>query len=205
MFQAVALSAQADNLTFYQCRFKGYQDTLNTAFGKQFFRECEVLGTIDFIFGDAAVVFQTCAILVRKPLPGQYLTITAQSRMTDGEKSGIIFQNCTVNATEHLRKSYDFKCYFGRPWNDYSRVVVLQSFIDSLIDPKGWIEWEGQIPVHPFCAEFNNRGPGANTSSRVTWSTMIISHKQASSFTVRRFLESGTWIPPNVPYYLDLL
>lgn len=206
MHQAVALLTQADNLTFYKCRFRGYQDTLYTGIGNQFFRECEVLGTIDFIFGGANVVFQNCVILVRKPLPQQYLTITAQGRMTNKEKSGIIFHNCTINATEDLHQEGSrFKCYFGRPWRNYSRVVILQSYVDNIIDPKGWIKFERKPLVHPFFAEYKDRGPGANTSSRVTWSTVITSPKRASCFTVRNFLQGGTWISPNVPHYLDLL
>ena len=56
--QAVALRTAGNNIAIYQCSIQGYQDTLFTAYGQQFFRECEIYGTIDFIFGDAAVVFQ---------------------------------------------------------------------------------------------------------------------------------------------------
>ncbi|KAK4374030.1 hypothetical protein RND71_004707 [Anisodus tanguticus] len=76
--QAVALRAEADYISFYRCRFEGYQDTLYTRSGNQFFRDCQVFGTIDFICGDATSVFQNCTIEVRAPLPGQYNTITTQ-------------------------------------------------------------------------------------------------------------------------------
>lgn len=206
MEQAVALSARAFNLTFYQCRFRGYQDTLYAAFGTQFFRECEVLGTIDFIFGEATAVFQNCLVLVRRPLPNQYLTITAQGRNNPTDKSGFIFQNCTVNATEDLQQAGPmFKCYLGRPWMDFSGTVFMQSFIGELIDPKGWIEWNEQPPVHPYCGEYNNTGPGADVSRRANWSTVIATPRQASQFTVRNFLQGARWIPSSIPHYLDLL
>ncbi|XP_027118332.1 pectinesterase-like [Coffea arabica] len=206
MNQSVALLAKADNLTFYKCRFSGSQDTLYTAEGKQFFRDCIVIGTIDFILGDAAVLFQNCVILARKPLHGQYLIITAQQRLTGEENTGTILQNCTIKATRNLLKEESkFKCYLGRPWGRYSRVVVLQSFIDSVITPTGWVPWPGEPTNDVFYAEYDNRGPGANRALRVPWSTAITNVAQASQFTLRSFLQGGDWIPSSVPRYLDLI
>ncbi|XP_077237255.1 pectinesterase 2-like [Tasmannia lanceolata] len=68
--QAVALMFEANHSVFYKCSFKGYQDTLYVKGGYQFYRECDIYGTIDFIFGGAAVVFQRCNINVRTPLHG---------------------------------------------------------------------------------------------------------------------------------------
>ncbi|XP_070017155.1 probable pectinesterase 56 [Nicotiana sylvestris] len=105
MLQAVALRAEADFLTFYQCRFEGYQDTLYTKYGRQFYRDCDILGTIDFICGDAAAVFQNCLIEVRQPLLGQYITISAQQRDFETTLTGLVLQNCTLKATPDLEKA----------------------------------------------------------------------------------------------------
>ncbi|WMV13930.1 hypothetical protein MTR67_007315 [Solanum verrucosum] len=77
-FQAVALRTFGQSSTLYRCQFNGFQDTLYTNNGNQFYRECIILGIIDFIFGDANVVLQNCLIEVRKPLKGQFITITTQ-------------------------------------------------------------------------------------------------------------------------------
>lgn len=67
MQQAVALGIRAKESTFYKCGFRGYQDTLFVAAGTQFFRDCQIFGTIDFIFGNSKAVFQNCVIAARKP------------------------------------------------------------------------------------------------------------------------------------------
>ncbi|GAA0163297.1 esterase [Lithospermum erythrorhizon] len=60
--QAVALSVSSGLSVFYHCSFKGYQDTLLAHSLRQFYRDCHVYGTVDFIFGDAVAVLQNCDI-----------------------------------------------------------------------------------------------------------------------------------------------
>ncbi|XP_050246178.1 pectinesterase-like [Quercus robur] len=78
--QAVALRVAGDQIAIYECSIQGYQDTLLTAYGIHFFRECEVYGTVDFIFGNSRVVLQNCDIYVRKRTKGTVNMITAQGR-----------------------------------------------------------------------------------------------------------------------------
>ncbi|OIW00949.1 hypothetical protein TanjilG_10027 [Lupinus angustifolius] len=78
--QAVALRSNSDHSVFYKCGFEGYQDTLFAQSGRQFYRECDIYGTVDFIFGAAASVFQNCNIYARNG-PQNTVTITAQGRM----------------------------------------------------------------------------------------------------------------------------
>ncbi|KAJ6418811.1 hypothetical protein OIU84_002064 [Salix udensis] len=69
--QAVALRVGADHAVVYRCDIMGYQDTLYVHSNRQFFRECNIYGTVDFIFGNAAVVLQNCSIYARKPMASQ--------------------------------------------------------------------------------------------------------------------------------------
>ncbi|XP_057460420.1 pectinesterase/pectinesterase inhibitor PPE8B-like isoform X2 [Actinidia eriantha] len=205
--QAIALSIEGNRAAFYKCRFQAYQDTLYTRGLFQFFRDCEIYGTIDFIFGDATVVFQNCLIYAEKPLEFQKNTITAQKRESQSQISGTVIQNCTTTAAEDLRQQKSkFKTFLGRPWGSYSTTIIMQSFLGDIIDPKGWLEWEGRGVDKVYYAEYKNRGPGANIEGRVKWARVINSSTEAAKFSVRNFIEGDKWIlSTGIPFFLDLL
>lgn len=101
-----------------------------------------------------------------------------------------------------------FKTFLGRPWGNFSRTIILQSFLDNLIDPAGWLEWEekGHGVDKVDYAEYQNRGPGSNTLGRVKWARVINSSGEATKYTVRNFIAGDTWIPSTgIPYFLDLI
>lgn len=207
--QAVAVRNGADFSAFYQCSFVAYQDTLYVHSLRQFYRECDVYGTVDFIFGNAAVVFQNCNLYARKPDPKQKNLFTAQGREDPNQNTGISILNCKIAAAADLIPVQStFKSYLGRPWKKYSRTVYLNSFIDNLIDPAGWLEWNGTFALDTlFYGEYKNRGPGSNTSARVTWPgyKVITNTTEASQFTVRQFIQGNEWLSSTgVPFFLDL-
>ncbi|XP_020224627.2 probable pectinesterase/pectinesterase inhibitor 47 [Cajanus cajan] len=207
--QAVAVRNNADLSTFYRCSFEGYQDTLYVHSLRQFFRECDIYGTVDFIFGNAAVVFQDCNIYARKPLPNQKNAVTAQGRTDPNQNTGISIQNCTIDAAPDLAASLNSTpSYLGRPWKVYSRTVYLQSYIGDVIHPAGWLEWNGTVGLDTlFYGEFNNYGPGSNTSNRVQWpGYFLLNATQAWNFTVLNFTLGNTWLPDtDIPYTEGLL
>ncbi|KAG5021108.1 putative pectinesterase/pectinesterase inhibitor 47 [Glycine soja] len=207
--QAVAVRNNADLSTFYRCSFEGYQDTLYVHSLRQFYRECEIYGTVDFIFGNAAVVFQGCKIYARKPLPNQKNAVTAQGRTDPNQNTGISIQNCSIDAAPDLVADLNSTMSFlGRPWKVYSRTVYLQSYIGNVIQPAGWLEWNGTVGLDTlFYGEFNNYGPGSNTSNRVTWpGYSLLNATQAWNFTVLNFTLGNTWLPDtDIPYTEGLL
>ncbi|XP_059311208.1 probable pectinesterase/pectinesterase inhibitor 20 [Lycium ferocissimum] len=205
--QAVAVRNSADLSAFYSCSFEGYQDTLYTHSLRQFYKECNIYGTIDFIFGNAAVVFQNCNIYPRVPLPGQFNPITAQGRTDINQNTGISFNKCTIIPASDLASyngSTPVRTYLGRPWKEYSRTVYMQSFMDSFIHPDGWSIWTGDFALSTlYYAEYMNTGPGSNTSNRVTWPGYRgeINFMDASCFTVSNFIVGDFWLPwTGVPY-----
>uniref|UniRef100_A0A1J3JH43 Pectinesterase n=1 Tax=Noccaea caerulescens TaxID=107243 RepID=A0A1J3JH43_NOCCA len=195
--QAVALRVNADFVAFYRCVVDGFQDTLYTHSFRQFYRECDIFGTIDYIFGNSAVVFQGCNIVSKMPMPGQFTVVTAQSRDSPDEDTGISMQNCSILATEDLFNSSNrVKSYLGRPWRGYSRTVVMESFIDEFIDGSGWTKWNGGEETKSlYYGEYNNNGPGSETGKRVSWSGYhIMGYEDAFNFTATEFITGDGWL-----------
>ncbi|XP_019090418.1 PREDICTED: probable pectinesterase/pectinesterase inhibitor 39 isoform X2 [Camelina sativa] len=205
--QAVALRSGSDLSAFYRCAFYGYQDTLYVHSAKQFYRECDIYGTIDFICGNAAVVFQNCSLYARRPIPHQKIAFTAQSRNGSAQPTGIsIIHSRILAAPDLIPVKGNFTAYFGRPWRNYSRTAIIKSYIDDLINPSGWLEWNKSSALEPlYYGEYMNEGPGANMTERVKWSGFrrIENSTEATQFTVGQFINGDTWLnSTGIPFSL---
>lgn len=195
--QAVALRVHSDRSIFVNCRMEGYKGTLYALAHRQFYRSCYITGTVDFIFGDAAAVFQNCMIYMRKPLESQQNVMTAQGRADKRETTGTVLQNCKILADDKLApEKAKFKSFLGRPWKEYSRTVIMESEIGDHIQAEGWKEWIGDKGLDTlYYAEFNNKGPGSNTKDRVKWGGYkILKRDEALKFTVGPFLQGEDWL-----------
>lgn len=196
--QAVALRVNSDEAIFYRCAMDGYQDTLYAHAKRQFYRECNISGTIDFVFGDAAVVFQNCKFIVRKPNENQQCIVTAQGRKERRQPTAIVIQNGTFVADpEYVPVMNTTKAYLGRPWKEFSRTIIMESFIDELIQPVGWLPWAGNFALDTcYYGEYNNRGPGAAAETlRAKWlGVKKITPEIAATFTPEQLYLGDAWI-----------
>lgn len=207
--QAVALRVGSDLSAFYQCDMLAYQDSLYVHSNRQFYINCLIAGTVDFIFGNAAAVFQDCDIHARRPNSGQKNMVTAQGRTDPNQNTGIVIQQCRIGATSDLQPvRSSFPTYLGRPWKEYSRTVIMQSVITDVINPAGWFEWSGSFALNTlYYGEYQNTGAGADTSRRVNWRgfKVITSATEAQGFTAGQFIAGGSWLSStNFPFSLGL-
>ncbi|KAG8386178.1 hypothetical protein BUALT_Bualt03G0122000 [Buddleja alternifolia] len=190
--------SRADKSVINRCRIDAYQDTLYAHSLRQFYRDCYITGTVDFIFGNAAVVFQKCNLVARKPMKSQKNMVTAQGRTDPNQNTGTSIQDCEIKASADLEPvESSYPTYLGRPWKEYSRTVVMQSYIGGLIDPAGWSEWSGDFALKTlYYGEYMNRGPGAGTSKRVKWPGyhVITDAAVAEQFTVKELIQGGEWL-----------
>lgn len=196
--QAVALRVGSDLSAFYKCGMDAYQDTLYVVSNRQFYVKCLVMGTIDFIFGNAAVVFQFCDIQARKPGPSQANMVTAHGRMDKNQETGIVIHKCKIQATSDLKPVQgNVSTYLGRPWKEYSRTVIMRSIITDVIKIEGWSPWDKDFALDTlYYREYRNLGAGSDTSKRVKWKGwgVIKDNNEAMPFTVARFINGWSWL-----------
>ncbi|KAG0497481.1 hypothetical protein HPP92_002172 [Vanilla planifolia] len=195
--QAVAIRVQSDQSVFFECRFEGYQDTLYAQAKRQFYRSCVISGTVDFIFGDSAAVFQNCLMVLRRPLDNQQNIVLAHGRTDRHETTGFVLHKCKIIADDKLVPVQGkIRSYLGRPWKEYARHVILESEIADAVHADGYLPWEGEFGLKTlFYGEYNNTGPGANFTGRVKWpGVKLLKKKTAEKYTVARFIQGNKWI-----------
>lgn len=183
--QAVALHVEGDGVTVKNCNILGDQDTLYAAGQKsrQYYANCTISGTTDFIFGAAIAVFDYCTLHSKKE---SYITAASTPEEND---FGYVFRNCKLTAEPDIQK-----VYLGRPWRDYAKVVFISCEMGAHIRPEGWHNWsKPEREKTAFYAEFNSGGASADAKSRVAWSHQL-SKKEVKRYTLDRiFAFSTTW------------
>ena len=179
--QAVALNVTGDRCTFHNCRIMGNQDTLYTGGlnSRQYYKDCYIEGTTDFIFGAATVLFDNCLI---RSKANSYITAASTPQ---GRTYGYVFLNCRLISKDGIQK-----VYLGRPWRDFAKVVFIKCELGSHIMPEGWSNWQGTArDKTAFFAEFENTGQGADYSHRVMWSHQL-TKEVAATYTLEKILSS---------------
>jgi pectinesterase len=194
--QAVALAVRSDKAIFKKCRFLGMQDTLFADYGRQYYTDSYITGTVDFIFGNATAVFDHSELHEQT---GGYLT--AQSRTDPSQTTGYVIANSHITADvapagqagADGRPSHGF--YLGRPWRAFSRVVYLNTEMPADLNPTGFTMWRPNDTSTPFYAEFHSTGPGATPATR-TALTKQLTASEAKPFEPKNFLAgSDHWDP----------
>lgn len=167
--QAVACFVSADRAYFKKCRFLGFQDTLYTyAKGsRQYYEDCYIEGTVDFIFGWSVAVFNRCRIHSKG---NGYLTAPSTDK---GQRFGYLFYDCQLTADESVEK-----VYLSRPWRPYGQAVFVRCAMGKHILPEGWHNWgKKEAEKTVFYAEYESVGEGANPASRASFSRQLKSLK----------------------------
>ena len=168
--QAVACFIEADRAFFRRCRFLGFQDTLYT-YGKgvrNYFEECYIEGTVDFIFGWSTAVFNRCHI---HSLGKGYVTAPSTDQ---GQPYGYLFYDCQLTAAEGL----DGQVYLSRPWRPYAKALFARCELGSHIHPAGWHNWsKPEAEKTVFYAEYQSTGEGADTKQRAAFGRQLKSLK----------------------------
>jgi pectinesterase len=184
--QAVALHVEGDRAVFVNCRFLGNQDTIYTGREnmRQYFLNCYIEGTTDFIFGPSTVWFEECTILCKR---NSYITAASTPQNI---KYGYILNKCNIQLADTVSD-----VYLGRPWRAYAMTLFMNCQLPKGIRPVGWDNWRNaENEKTARYMEYNNTSEGADTSGR-TWSK-ILTKKEAAEYTVENVLKGfDGWNP----------
>jgi len=176
--QAVALSVFSNRVVISNCNLLGNQDTVYASGkGKQYFKDCYIEGTTDFIFGSATAFFENCQIHSKK---NSYITA---SSTPEGAEFGYVFKNCKLTADEDVTE-----VYLGRPWRIYAQTVFINCDEGKHIRSEGWHNWsKPEAEKTAFYAEYENTGEGFQPDKRVLWSHQLTA-SQAEKYTLSNIL-----------------
>jgi pectin methylesterase-like acyl-CoA thioesterase len=181
--QALAINVSNDRCAFVNCRFLGGQDTVlangNTGH-RQYFKNCYIDGTVDFIFGSARAVFDSCVVYGKDRSVAGASYITAANTQA-GVPWGYVFRNCVLPSNRGAT-SY----FLGRPWqNDgtttptsNTKVSFLNTKMGATTQATGWSTWNANTNTALiFYGEYKTKKLDGTTnydvSQRVTWSKQI--------------------------------
>lgn len=188
--QAVAILVRGDRAAFFNCRFMGFQDTLyaygdQNGVSRQYYKNCYIEGTVDFIFGWATAWFEQCTLFGKN---AGYFTAASTP---ESSKYGFVFNHCKLTGNAPAGSFY-----LGRPWRPFSAVIFMNTEMSSIVTPEGWHNWnkpDAEKTVRYF--EYHNTGEGANPDKRMTWAKQL-SDKQAAEITIAGVLGGADqWNP----------
>lgn len=176
--QAVAVESDGDKAVFINCRFIGNQDVLftNSERSRQYYENCYIEGTTDFIFGSSTVWFEKCHIYSKK---NSHITAASTPRE---KEFGYVFNWCRLEGDTSLNN-----VSLGRPWRSYAAVAYLHCYIGRHIKAEGWSVWnKNDNHLTSRYAEYNNFGPSSDPEARVKWAKQLTAD------------EAGKYTLPNV-------
>ena len=185
--QAVALHLYNDNIIINHCKLLGYQDTLflgplpddlieryipllpkdereHRGEFNQYFYNCYIAGTVDFIFGGGNANFINCTIATKKTNRTCYISAPSHDK---NNLSGFKFINCKlINEDPYVKDN----TYLGRPWREYGYSIFISCYLDEHIKKEGFSIWEGTLRhINSRFFEINSIGPGIKNSNRPKW------------------------------------
>ena len=168
--QALAIWTTADLSVMNNIYSTSLQDTIYASSqgsgsngyvpARQYWFRGKVTGTVDYIFGDAAAVFDYTSIYsVQHGLTtGGTITIEAQNKAVQTGSANDYLSGYVMNSDVFTSSPTGLTAfYFGRPYGTYSTYLMLNSYVDQ-VTPAGYIEFSNgttNLPTSTY-AEYND-------------------------------------------------
>ena len=192
--QAVALHLYNDNILVEHCKLIAHQDTLfcgpfspdlidryidllpsderiHKGEFHQYFINCYIAGTVDFIFGGASADFINCTIETLKTNRTCYVAAPDHNKENE---HGFNFINCKIKSED---KNVKENTFLARPWREYGLCRFINCYLGENIKKEGFSIWEGtNRHINSRFYEINSIGPGSkdNKINRPNWIKIVI-------------------------------
>lgn len=163
--QSVAVQVTADKCVFDRCDFRSLHDTLLAQTGRHYFKECFIMGDVDFIFGRAQSVFEECEIFSsdarhRHDIWGGKGYLCAPDTPLEFDY-GYLFSRCRMTSDVQVRHSV----HLGRSRGPHAAAAFIGCELGEHISVEGFT-WMGKeerryYPMNARFAEYGSTGPGA--------------------------------------------
>lgn len=155
-----SLISTSDRLVFENVLIRGGQDTIYARSGSIYFKDCEVWGSVDFVYGAALTVFDECTIVQIRASGGP---IGAPNTDLDAPY-GEVFLNCTFpRALVADGYPYDVgvgTTTFMRAWGKDGMLAAINCELGSHFSVVGWSDsWDSETTCR--AREYGSYGPGS--------------------------------------------
>ncbi|HEX2080115.1 MAG TPA: pectinesterase family protein [Longimicrobium sp.] len=199
---AVMLDEGSDRAVFRDCRLSGHQDTLFPNAGRSYFHRCEILGSVDFIFGAGRAVFEECDIVSRDRGSATNNGYVTAPSTPIAQPYGFVFVRSRLR--KETPEMAPGSVTLGRPWHPSGRpdaigsAVFIDTWMDDHVGATGWSPMTStnaageRVEHQPRDArffEYGTTGPGAVPSP----SRRVLTAEQAAEYTIVRVLDG--WDP----------
>lgn len=128
---ADAIRVDADQSTFVNVRFLGYQDTLQANSNKQYYYKCYITGNVDYIYGtDGQALFDDSELVFRYHA-GKNSGIVTAPKTSLSLSYGYLFNNCRIVAEEGCSGT---NYLLARPWGADASATFINCYMSSIIN-----------------------------------------------------------------------
>jgi len=184
--QAVALSSIGNRQGYYGCLISGFQDTILSSDGTQYFSKCGIKGATDIIFGEQGhAFFRHCDVIIPTVTDGWIL---APKGTSASSHAFFVLDSSSIIAERGARPS---TMYLGRPWGSFAQAAVQSTYLGDFINPLGWDVWHITDPrtQNVKFSEYHNTGPGNRVTQRAAFSSQL-----PQPISIESVLGSTHWI-----------
>jgi pectinesterase len=188
----MALFCDGKRQGFENVLVKGWQDTLGSWNGNlAYFHNCEVWGSVDFIYSGGTALFDHCDIVEIRDVGGP---LTAPST-PKGVPFGLVFLNCNLKKAAGVARN---SSSLMRPWREDGHTAFINCVMDDHLTAKGWSEWDGREQTCR-AVEFGSRtadGAVIDLARRAAW-VKVLSADEAKEYSITNVLNG--WNPTSPP------